>query len=155
MVEKSSIKSQDKVFLFFVGGKKKKKAILVEVSVPVALNISLFVLDMEMVFSKLVNKWQSLTRSEAVISVLATEQKHFGLRPVQSKAHRSASGRQKTHSCPRNRSLRLPCFMYSPLILFNLHASVLNVFCRMFSLKKMSLTLDVLQIVTKGKSLDH
>lgn len=78
MVEKSSIKSQDKVFLFFVG-KKKKKAILVEVSVPVALNISLFVLDMEMVFSKLVNKWQSLTRSEAVISVLATEQKHFGL----------------------------------------------------------------------------
>lgn len=77
MVEKSSIKSQDKVFLFFVG--KKKKAILVEVSVPVALNISLFVLDMEMVFSKLVNKWQSRTRSEAVISVLATEQKHFGL----------------------------------------------------------------------------
>lgn len=79
MVEKSSIKSQDKVFLFFVGKKKKKKAILVEVSVPVALNISLFVSDMEMVFSKLVNKWQSLTRSEAVISVLATEQKHFGL----------------------------------------------------------------------------
>lgn len=51
--------------------------------------------------------------------------------------------------------LKVPVLYVFSLILFYLHASMLNVFCRMFALKKISLTLGVLQIVTKGESLKH